>query len=193
MPGIRLSTTNRSNGALGEVPLRLARARRLDDLVPLVAQRAAQPLEDLLFVVGEQDRAADRAHARASGGAAAGRCGSRCPRRGWLVTAMRAAEAFDDVLGDRQAEAGAGAPRREVRVEDVRHVLGRDADAAIADGDRDAAAVVPRRDAAPRLARHGDRRPRRRVPPARASARPAPRAGRWSGCSRAPCAAARRR
>ena len=65
MPGIRLSTTNRSNGALGELALRLARAGRLDDLVPLVAERAAQPLEDLLFVVGEQDRAAD-AHAASS-------------------------------------------------------------------------------------------------------------------------------
>ncbi len=65
MPGIRLSTTNRSKDALAELPLRLARAGRFDDLVPLVPQRASQPLEDLLLVVGQQNRAAD-AHATSS-------------------------------------------------------------------------------------------------------------------------------
>ena len=43
--------------ALGEVALRVARARRFDDVVTLVAQRPAQALEDLLFVVGQEDGA----------------------------------------------------------------------------------------------------------------------------------------
>ena len=50
--------------------------------------------------------------------------------------ADRAAEALDDVLGDRQAEAGAGAPRREVWIEDARQVILGDALAGVADRDR---------------------------------------------------------
>ena len=110
--------------ALAELPLRLARARRLDDLVPFVAQRAAEPLEDLLLVVGEQDGAAD-----ASCDGLRRVSGRSMPDLGAFAEPAgdgeRAAEAFDDVLGDRQAESGAGAPRREVRVEDVRHVVRR--------------------------------------------------------------------
>ena len=49
--------------------------------------------------------------------------------------ADRAAEAFDDVLGDGEAEAGAGAPRREVWIEDARQVILGDALAGVADGD----------------------------------------------------------
>ena len=49
-----------------------------------------------------------------------------------------AAEAFHDVLRDRQTEAGAAAFGGEVWIEDVRHVLRRDAHAAIGDGNRDA-------------------------------------------------------
>ena len=63
------------------------------------------------------------------------------PRR--LDDGQRAAEPLDDVLRDRQPEAGARAPRGEVRIEDVRHVFRRDADAGILDDDRDAAAVRP--------------------------------------------------
>ena len=53
--------------ALGQVPLRLADAGRLDDLVSLVSQCAAQPLQDLFLVVGEQDRTAAGCHACAPG------------------------------------------------------------------------------------------------------------------------------
>ena len=61
---------------------------------------------------------------------------------------MRAAEPVDDVLGDGQAEAGAGAARREVRIEDARQIVGADADAAVADRDGDAAIGEARRSTA---------------------------------------------
>ena len=96
----------------------------LDDLVALVAQRAAEPLQDLLLVVDEQDRAARPLMRRPPA-----RQRQLDPDlRAFAEPAghgERAAETFDDVLRDRQAEAGAGPPRGEVRVEDVRHVLGR--------------------------------------------------------------------
>ena len=41
---------------------------------------------------------------------------------GVLATVNRAAESFDDVLGDRQAEAGAAALGREVGIEDLRQI-----------------------------------------------------------------------
>ena len=41
--------------------------------------------------------------------------------------ADRAAQAFDDVLGDGEAEAGAGAPGGEVWIEDARQVIVGDA------------------------------------------------------------------
>ena len=47
----------------GEVAQRVARVAGFRNLVPLVAQRPAQPLEDLLFVVYEKNRAPDCAHA----------------------------------------------------------------------------------------------------------------------------------
>src|SRR5206468_12030338 len=47
----------------------------------------------------------------------------------------RPAEPFDDVLGDRQSEAGPAPLRREIRVEDVSQVRRRDADAGIRDDD----------------------------------------------------------
>ena len=65
---------------------------------------------------------------------------------GALADDERAAETFDDVLGDRQAEAGAAALRREVWIEDARQVRLIDADAGVGDDDRDpapAARVVP--------------------------------------------------
>ena len=45
-------------GALAEQPLRLTRARRLDDGVARIAQRAAECLQNLLLVVDEENRAA---------------------------------------------------------------------------------------------------------------------------------------
>ena len=54
-------------GSLDEQALRFERARRRDDLMALLAQRASQRLEDLLFVVREEDAARLGAHARASG------------------------------------------------------------------------------------------------------------------------------
>ena len=50
--------------------------------------------------------------------------------------ANRAAEAFDDVLGDGEAEAGAGAAGGEVWIEDPRQIIVGDADAGVADRDR---------------------------------------------------------
>ena len=83
-------------------------------------------------------------------------------------------------LRDGQAEAGAGPPRGEVRVEDVRHVLGA-MPMPRSRSDDDAVAVV----ASVRTMTPGRRRRR----PAggvdgagRSSAPPAPRGARWSGC-----------
>src|SRR5688500_12208635 len=51
------------------MPLGVARAGGLDDLVPFLAQGPAEALQDLLLVVHQQDRAArDGCHARASTG-----------------------------------------------------------------------------------------------------------------------------
>ena len=74
--------------ALTEVTLRIAHARGLDDLVPFVAQRAAEPLEDLLLVVDEQDVSArGRRHACGLRAApAAARSGFACLRRGGSCT-----------------------------------------------------------------------------------------------------------
>ena len=87
--GIRKSITSRSNERSLSSARRLLRVRRGDHLVPVVAQRAAQRLEDFLFVVGEQDAAGHvmchcsvrvaRAHRRC-------RCGSRCRRRHVVAT-----------------------------------------------------------------------------------------------------------
>ena len=52
------------------------------------------------------------------------------PLPGVLDTVDRAAETLDDVLGDRQAEAGAAALGGEVGVEDLREIGGGDAGAA---------------------------------------------------------------
>ena len=68
----------------------------------------------------------------------------------------RAAETFDDVLGDRQAESGPFPPRREVRIEDVPHVVGADAGAEVLNGDGDPACGVARLDDNTRAAGDGD-------------------------------------
>ena len=117
-------------GALGEQPLRLARAGRLDDVVAGVAQRAAERLEDFFFVVDEEDRAAvassgdARRESRPACRAASTGRSMRIsvPRARRARHGDRAAEALDDVLGDRQAEAGAAALGREVGIEDARQV-----------------------------------------------------------------------
>ena len=57
------------------------------------------------------------------------------PWPGWLRSAIDPPIPFDDVLGDRQPEPGAGPLRGEVRVEHARHVLGLDAHAPVADDD----------------------------------------------------------
>ena len=49
-----------SNDAFGEQPLRLSRARGLDDLVSGVAQRAPERLQNFFFVVDEQNGTAMR-------------------------------------------------------------------------------------------------------------------------------------
>src|SRR5687767_13965263 len=66
--------------------LRLARTRRLDHLVAFVTQCTPQPLENLLLVVGKEDRAAD-AHATAS--AVSGRSSQiAVPSPSWLATVI---------------------------------------------------------------------------------------------------------
>ncbi len=55
-------------GLLDKLLLGVSRRRRFNDLVPFVTQRAPEPLENLLLVVGEQNRASNRAHACTSGG-----------------------------------------------------------------------------------------------------------------------------
>ena len=148
--------------ALREQPLRLPRARRLDDVVAVVAQRAAERLQDLFFVVDEQNGAATVRHhdapcatlagvSRAELGAPSRRrrgerqvdpdlgAAARLARHG-----NRAAKSLDDVLGDGEAEPGAAALGGEVRVEDAPEIGRVDADAAILDDDRDAIAAPPR-------------------------------------------------
>ena len=95
---------------------------------PSPRSAAASALQDLGFVVDEQDRAACRSMVtavslRVDGPAA--RCARRCRRPALARHGDRAAQSFDDVPGDRQAEPGSGPPRREVRVEDARQVLRR--------------------------------------------------------------------
>ena len=95
MPGIRLSMTSRSNCSLRQVTLGLAATRRFDDFVAFVAQRTAEPLENLFLVVGEQDRTPDRVgpvftHAVAPGGRQRqldGDVGISVPTPRWLATA----------------------------------------------------------------------------------------------------------
>ena len=155
MPGIRLSTTNRSKVRSAEVTLRLADARRLDDLVALVAQRAAEPLEDLLLVVGEQDRAADGVMRAPPARQRQVDAGSRCLRRaGWSTTIVPPSPSMMFLAIGRPRPVPA---RRVVKygIEDVRHVLGADADAAVLNGDGDASCVV-RVLTMHRPARHGD-------------------------------------
>ena len=120
--------------ALGEQPLRLARARRVHDAVAGVAQGAAERLEDLLLVVDEQNRAANVRHRGCVCGGLYGRSTRiSVPAPGVLSIADRAAEAFDDVLRDRQAESRPAALGREVRIEDVREVRRIDAAAVVGD------------------------------------------------------------
>ena len=52
---------------------------------------------------------------------------------------MRAAEAFDDVLGDREPEPGARTPGGEVGIEDATEIITCNARALVADLDRDPA------------------------------------------------------
>ena len=52
------------------------------------------------------------------------RSGCWCPRPVCWPRVIVPAEPVDDVLGDGQAEAGAGPARREVRIEDARQVVG---------------------------------------------------------------------
>ena len=89
MPGIRLSTTNRSNGRSASWRCASRALDGLDHVVALVAKRAAEPLEDLLFVVGEQDRAAGTGSCRASAASQrAASMRSRCPRPAGSCTEM---------------------------------------------------------------------------------------------------------
>ena len=131
---------------LGKQPLCVcARARCLDHLVPGLAQRPAERLEDFLFVVDEEDGTVLRRHASGRS------CGIRRRGGGEVDTnlgaaaddarhADDAAQTFDNVLGDRQAEAGAAALRGEVRIEDAREIVRDDPDAAVGNGDDDAPA-----------------------------------------------------
>ena len=166
--GIRLSTTSTSKGrsassrcaSRGAASSRPRRGR---------ASRSARPSALRIFSSSSTRRMEPRWASSASGcsggggrmrgqldadlGAAPGRARHR----------DRAAQALDDVLGDRQAEAGAAALGREVRIEDARQVRRRDADAAVARSTmRDAVAVRRGRrqsiDAAPAARAVGARR-----------------------------------
>ena len=137
MPGIRLSMTSRSNG---RSPSCRCASRALDaSTTSWPSSRSARPSRFRIFSSSSASRIEPRMcimAAVASGvpetrRAAADRCGCRCRAPCRLVDADGAAEAFDDVLGDRQAEAGARAPRREIGIEDVRHIVGADTGAAI--------------------------------------------------------------
>ena len=140
--GMTLSTMSTSNGRSASSRCACARARRLDDVVAGVAQRAAERLENLLFVVDEEDRAAvGECHAVPVCEAARSTDLGAAP--GALDDGDRAAQPLDDVLGDRQPEAGAAALGREVRIEDA--APGRRADAGAAVGDGDAPRVPPSR------------------------------------------------
>ena len=115
--------------ALGEQPLRLARARRVDDAVAGVAQRAAERFQNFFLVVDEENRAADVGHRERS------RKRLR-PRRRiiWKVDAnLGAAPGVLSIVMDPprpsmmffaigRPRPGAAALGREVRIEHVREV-----------------------------------------------------------------------
>ena len=63
------------------------------------------------------------------------------PRRRLAGDGDPAPKSLDDVPGDRKTDAGSGAAGGEVRIEDPRQVLRRDARPVVGDGDRDAAVV----------------------------------------------------
>ena len=110
--------------ALAEKPLRFARSRRRDDLVPVFAQSSRECAEDLRFVVDEQNGAC--AHA-CMGWSAPAVAGSSSVHFGPFARTAddgdRAAQPFDDVSRDCKTEARSAALGREVRLEDPRQIL----------------------------------------------------------------------
>ena len=115
--GIRLSTTSRSNERSASRRCASRGLVGLDHVVAVVAQRPAERLQDLLLVVDEQNGAARMPSVRRSPVRAAVRrsrsTGSSMrisvPCAGRAGDGDRAAQAFDDVLGDRR---GRGRCRR---------------------------------------------------------------------------------
>ena len=115
--------------------------------MPGVAKRPSERLENLLLVVDEEDGAA--VHHQPSRRRPARRWPTGSPGQRQLdahlgapsrhaADADRPAEALDDVLRDRQAQPGAAALGREVRVEDPRQIRGGDPAAAVGHDNRHA-------------------------------------------------------
>ena len=121
------------------------RARRRDHVVTFLAQRAAERLEDLLLVVGEQDAAGRHhdGHARARPARRSARSGCSCRCRACSATLMvppRPSMMFLAIGRPRPVPA-----RRVVKYGSKMRgrSSARDADAAIADRDGDAAIAEP--------------------------------------------------
>ena len=127
--GMRLSTTSRSNDRAppaGAAP----RAALVAATTSWPSSRRARP--SVLRMPSSSSTSRMEPRGAIIGSRRAGAAGSsiardRRPRPAGSRAAIGAAERLHDVLGDGQAEAGAGALGREVGLEDVRQVLGGDA------------------------------------------------------------------
>ena len=130
---------------LGQQALRLPRAGRFHHAVTGVAQGSAQRLEDLVLVVDQKNRTAVCGHQASDLSLMESVMDVRVSASGrvmrdlgaaseFAVDRDRAAEPLDDVLRDREPEAGSAPLGREIRIEDPRDVRPLDPGAGIRHG-----------------------------------------------------------